>query len=143
MRRAILVLGAALILCAPSYAHAQYSGMDKQNPNEYSDEDSQPLKLMSYVLAPIGFALEWGIVRPLHYLSTDTFLAPILGANTDNDKMTVEPVAELPPPDVITDSTGHEDVTIVPNQPVPPTNPAAEQKASPVAIPPSSQTVMH
>lgn len=130
-----MVLGAALLLCAPSFAHAQYSGMDKQDPNEYNDEDSEPLKLASYVLAPIGFLLEWGIARPLHYLASDTFLAPVLGANTDADKMVVAPIAELPPPDVISDSTEHHDVTIVPNQPEPPTNPAAQSSASAVAAP--------
>jgi hypothetical protein len=133
MRRAAIVLGAALILCAPSFAHAQYSDLDKQNPKEYTDDDSQPLKILSYVLAPIGFALEWGIARPLHYLATDTFLAPVLGANTDNEKLTVPPIAELPPPDEITDTSGtaHHDVVIVPLQPLPPVTPAVPQNAAP------------
>ncbi|HVA77977.1 MAG TPA: hypothetical protein VNF27_08780 [Candidatus Binataceae bacterium] len=135
MRRAAIVLGAALMLCAPGFAHAQYSGMDKQNPNEYNDDDSQPLKLISYVIAPIGFVLEWGVARPLHYLATDTFLAPVLGANTDADKMKVAPIAELPPPDEISDTTEHHDVTIVPNQPESPASPTAQSSASAVSAP--------
>jgi len=142
MRKAALILAAVLLLAAPGFARAQNTGMDKQNPGEYTDDDSQPLKLLSYALAPIGFALEWGVVRPLHYLATDSFLAPILSATTDSDKMTVAPIAELPPLDTITDTTKHEDVTIVPSTAPPPTNPAAEQKASPVSVQPS-QPVLH
>lgn len=140
-----MFLGAALILCAPSFAHAQYSDLDRQNPNQYTDDDSQPLKLLSYVLAPIGFALEWGVARPLHYLATDTFLAPVLGANTDNDKLTVAPIAELPPPDQITDSSGtaHHDFVVVPLQPLPAATPAAPQSAAPAPVPSPGQPVLH
>ncbi|MGH7780014.1 MAG: hypothetical protein ACREQR_09315 [Candidatus Binataceae bacterium] len=133
MRRAAYVLGAALILCAPGFARAQYSDMDKQNPKEYTDDDSQPLKLISYVLAPVGFVLEWGVARPLHYLATDTFLAPVLGANTDADKVTVAPIAELPPPDEITDTNEHRDTIIVPLQPLSPANAAAQPSPPPAA----------
>lgn len=140
-----MFLGAALILCAPSFAHAQYSDLDKQSPKEYTDDDSQPLKLLSYVVAPIGFALEWGIARPLHYLATDTFLAPVLGANTDNEKVSVPPIAELPPPDEMTDSSGatHHDVVIVPLQPLAPVTPIAPQTAAPAAAAPSGQPALH
>lgn len=139
-----MFLGAALILCAPSFAHAQYSDLDKQNPNQYTDDDSQPLKLLSYVLAPIGFALEWGVARPLHYLATDTFLAPVLGANIDNDKLTVAPIAELPPPDQITDSAGtaHHDFVVVPLQPLPPAAGAVPQAATPASASPG-QPALH
>lgn len=144
MRRAAIFLGAALILCAPSFAHAQYSDLDKQNSGEYTDDDSEPLKILSYVLAPIGFALEWGIARPLHYLATDTFLAPVLGATTDREKLTVPPIAELPPPDQITDSTGteHHDFVVVPLQPLPPVTPAVPQSAASPAVP-RGQPALH
>ncbi len=139
-----MLVGAALILCAPSFAHAQYSDLDKQNPNQYTDDDSQPLKLLSYVLAPIGFVLEWGVARPLHYLATDTFLAPVLGANTDKEKLNLPPVAELPPPDQITDSSGtaHHDFVVVPLQPLPPVTPVAPQSSAAATIS-SGQPALH
>jgi len=132
-----LILAAVLLLAVPSFAHAQYSDMDKQAPGEYNDDDSQPLKLLSYALAPIGFVLEWGVARPLHYLATDSFMAPILGANTDADEMTVAPIAELPPLDTISDTTKHEDVLIVPDTAPPPTKPDAGKHAAPVPVQPS------
>jgi hypothetical protein len=139
-----MLVGAALILCAPSFAHAQYSDLDKQNPNQYTDDDSQPLKLLSYVLAPIGFVLEWGVARPLHYLATDTFLAPVLGANTDNEKLSLPPIAELPPPDQITDSSGtaHHDFVVVPLQPLPPVTPVGPQSSAAATIS-SGQPALH
>ncbi len=139
MRRAAIILGIALLL-APTLAHAQ--NLDNQNTQEYSDdEDGQPLKLFSYLLAPFGWALEYGVARPLHYLATDTFLAPVLGANVENDGLTVQPIAELPPPDEITEPTGHHDTVITPEMPPPPsaTAPAASAQST---APPGNQPAL-
>ena len=76
MRRAIILLSAALILGAPHLARAQYEDTDRQNPNEYTDEDSQPLRIFAYFPRRSGIALEWGMARPLHYLATKPALAP-------------------------------------------------------------------
>jgi hypothetical protein len=71
---------------------------DKQNPNEYTDtEDGQPIKIVSYFIAPIGYALEWGVARPLHYLATKTALAPIMSGDTERSQIynpgpTAEPI---------------------------------------------------
>jgi len=59
MWRAIICLSAALILGVPNLAAAQVIDDDRQNPNEYTDEDSQPLRMLSYFVAPVGFLLEW------------------------------------------------------------------------------------
>jgi hypothetical protein len=120
--------------------------MDSQHPNEYTDEDSQPLKLMSYVLAPVGFLLEWTVARPLHYLANESPLAPALGANTDSEGLSPPNVAPLPPPDVITESNEHIDTTIVPAPESAQgyqTKPPAPNSAAAVAPPASSQSVMH
>jgi hypothetical protein len=100
MRRAIILLSAALILGAPHLARAQYEDTDRQNPNEYTDEDSQPLRLLAYFASPIGFALEWGIARPLHYLATKTALAPVLDAQTREPEFVPPPTADIPLDDV-------------------------------------------
>src|SRR5271166_4366769 len=82
MWRAIICLSAALILGVPNLAAAQYTETDRQNPAEYTEEDSQPLRMIAYFVAPIGFLLEWGVARPLHYVATDTFLAPAFNSDT-------------------------------------------------------------
>jgi hypothetical protein len=67
----------------PAISHAQYDDEDLQHPNQYNDvEDGQLLKLFSYVLNPVGMGLEWGVARPLHYLATQTPLAPVLSGDT-------------------------------------------------------------
>ena len=89
MRRLILWMVFALAIAMPASALAQQGPYnDKQNPNEYTDtEDGQILKVFSYVIAPIGYALEWGVTRPLHYLATKTSLAPALSGDTEYSEM--------------------------------------------------------
>jgi hypothetical protein len=113
MWRATFALVVALLLVAPSFARAQASDLDRQDATEYDDQDSQVLNMVSYALRPIGFTLEWGIARPLHYLATKSPLAPVLGANTDSDNDRLPPVTELPLPDDIEESTTtHHDTVI-------------------------------
>ena len=75
--------------------------MDRQNPTEYDDQDSQFLNIVGYGLRPLGFMLEWGVARPLHYLAARSPVAPVLGANTDSDSDRLPPITELPLPDDI------------------------------------------
>lgn len=94
----------ALMMAIPAMALAQQGPYnDKQNPNEYTDtEDGQTLKVVSYILAPIGYALEWGVTRPLHYLATKTSLAPMMSGDTEyseinNPGPTVMPIEPVTP----------------------------------------------
>lgn len=100
MWRAIIYLSAALIVGAPNLARAQYQDTDRQNPAEYTDEDSQPLRIAAYLLAPIGFALEWGVARPIHYVATNTFLAPVFNGDTREPAYRPPAIAEIPLDDV-------------------------------------------
>jgi hypothetical protein len=139
MWRATLALVAALLLVAPSFARAQgYSDLDKQDATEYDDQDSQLLNMVSYVLRPIGFTLEWGVARPLHYLATKSPLAPVLGANTDSDSDRLPPVTQLPLPDDIEESstTHHDTVISSPYQ-------APVSSATPGLSAGSNQPVLH
>ncbi len=95
MWRAVICLCAALLLAAPNFAHAQYADTDEQNPKEYRDEDSQPVRMMAYVLSPIGFLLEWTVARPAHYIATDSFLAPVFG-EVPEPTWTPPAIAEIP-----------------------------------------------
>ena len=105
MRRLILSTIFALAIAMPAGALAQQGPYnDKQNPNEYTDtEDGQLLKVVSYFIAPIGYALEWGVTRPLHYLATKTSLAPAMSGDTEYSQMynpgpNVAPIVPAPPP---------------------------------------------
>ena len=104
MRRLILWMVFALAIAMPASALAQQGPYnDKQNPNEYTDtEDGQLLKVFSYVIAPIGYALEWGVTRPLHYLATKTALAPAMSGDTEYSEMynpgpSAQPIVPVPP----------------------------------------------
>ena len=136
MWRATLALGAALALVAPSLAHAQFSTLDRQDPTEYNDQDSQLLNIVSYGLRPIGYMLEWGVARPLHYLATSSAVAPVLGANTDEESEKLPPVTELPLPDDIQESTEHKETLIKRYE-------APAASSSPASLPAGSQPVLH
>jgi hypothetical protein len=97
MWRAIICLSAALMLGVPKLAAAQYySDTDRQNPAEYTDEDSEPLRMLAYLVAPIGFVLEWGVARPLHYVATNTFLEPVFNGDTREPAYQPPAIAEIP-----------------------------------------------
>ena len=96
MRRAIICLSAALIFGVPSLARAQYADNDRQNPTEYTDEDSHPVRIVAYILAPVGFILEWGVARPLHYIASETFLAPVFNGDVREPAYRPPAIAEIP-----------------------------------------------
>ena len=146
MRRWIISIVLALAIAAPTIALAQQGPYnDKQNPNEYTDtEDGQVLKLASYILAPIGYALEWGVVRPLHYLATRTPLAPALSGDTEYSEMynpgpNVAPIIPGSPPATVT-SKGAAPPTYIERTPVGPSGVPAP--LVPLTSPPA-QPAMH
>jgi len=83
MKRAAICLLALLALSLPHLSHAQDFD-DEYGPPPYNDvEDGQVLRLAGYILAPFGYALEWGVTRPMHYAATDTALKPVLSGDTE------------------------------------------------------------
>ncbi|MGH7813423.1 MAG: hypothetical protein ACREQI_05405 [Candidatus Binataceae bacterium] len=135
MWRAAICLGAALVLASPSFSHAQYNDTDVQHPKEYNDEDSQPLSLASYAVYPLGFALEWLVARPLHYVTGESPLAPAFrpADNTAGQPAPVLPIypdysllseheAEMPPQEIVIQpgASGQTSVSSAPEQPVAP-----------------------
>jgi hypothetical protein len=47
--------------------------------DEYDDTQSYPLRVAAYVVYPIGYAAEWLIFRPFHYLVSRPSLEPVFG----------------------------------------------------------------
>ncbi|MBV8775216.1 MAG: hypothetical protein JO166_23210 [Deltaproteobacteria bacterium] len=101
----LIVFALGLILLGPGISRAQNENLDEPNTTQYRDvDDGQPLKLVSYILTPFGMALEWGLMRPLHYLATQTSAAPLLSGDkgspffTNNDNGNQVPAGTFAPP---------------------------------------------
>jgi hypothetical protein len=109
MRTLAIAVLLAAVLAWPPASNAQQqqnsnnNGWQLHDPNEYRQEDSHPVRAIASLLSPVGWALEWGLARPWHYVATNTFLAPVLNGGQDDDTWseyygTPGPVAEVPIP---------------------------------------------
>jgi hypothetical protein len=146
MRRLMLWMVLAMVTAMPVRAFAQQGPYnDKQNPNEYTDtEDGQVLKVVSYFIAPIGYALEWGVTRPLHYLATKTSLAPAMSGDTEYSEMynpgpNVAPIVPAPPANT-SSSENSAQQTYIERTPVGPVT--VPPPLAPLTTPPA-QPVLH
>lgn len=63
MKRALLVMTLALTLATSLLVRPAAAV-----PDEYDDTQSHPLRIAVYLLYPIGYAAEWLIFRPFHYM---------------------------------------------------------------------------
>jgi hypothetical protein len=71
MTRRLLGLGLAIwLLGAPGMARAH---------DAYDDSQSHPLRLAAYALNPAGFAVEWLVMRPIHFLVSTPGLERVFG----------------------------------------------------------------
>ncbi|MGB8683581.1 MAG: hypothetical protein WCD12_11920 [Candidatus Binatus sp.] len=146
MRKVAIIFCAALFVGLPTVSHAQYNDNDQQNPKEYTDEDSQPLELFADILYPVGYALEWAIARPMHYLSHNSSAAPIFRPVGGDDMSPPPPVPIIPDNtmDEVTTSTTPQDWS--PTRKPLTTNATVVRQAVPPAapLPPSSgQPTLH
>jgi hypothetical protein len=96
MRRDAIIFCAAVLLALPTISNAQYNDNDQQNPKEYHDEDSQALALVSYLFYPIGYAFEWAVARPLHYITSESPVAPVFRPVGGDDQTPPPPVPIIP-----------------------------------------------
>lgn len=60
MRRKIATLALLGVMTMSGAAYAV--------PDEYDDSQAHPLRLAAYLVHPVGYALEWVIFRPFHWL---------------------------------------------------------------------------
>ncbi len=47
--------------------------------DDYDDSQSNPLRIIAYVLHPVGYAVEWLFMRPFYRVVSQEDLAPIFG----------------------------------------------------------------
>ena len=67
------LLVAALLALSPGIGRAT------DGSREYEDSIMHPLRLGSYLLHPVGFALEWLVARPFHYIISRPYLDRVFG----------------------------------------------------------------
>ena len=96
MRRVAIIFCAALLVALPTVSRAQYNDTDQQHPNEYNDEDSQPLAIVADILYPIGYAAEWLVTRPAHWLANDSPASPVYRPVGGRDTSPPPPVPIIP-----------------------------------------------
>ncbi len=148
MRRAAIILCAALVLGLPTVSHAQYNDNDQQNPKEYHDDDSQLLAIVSYALYPIGYAFEWVVARPLHYVTNESPAAPVFKPVDGSDEAAPPPAPIIPDNTLnsaAAESTTPQDWSPHNSNAVPAwgvAKPAPPSK-SPPAVPSTSQPALH
>jgi hypothetical protein len=140
MRRAAIILFAALFVALPAISHAQYNDNDQQNPKEYTDDDSHPLALFADVLYPIGYAAEWLVARPMHWVANDSPASPMYRPVGGND------TAPAPLVPIIPDNTMDQASTTTTPQDWSPTrspvttNTTTIKQSAPAALPSTSIT---
>lgn len=61
-------IASMLALSVPARAH-----------DAYDDSESYPLRVVAYVLHPVGWAIEWLVARPIHFLVSQPPIEPISG----------------------------------------------------------------
>jgi hypothetical protein len=76
MRRVVIaILVAATLGLGSVSAKAEYDAAE----DEYNDGITHPLRLAGYLAHPIGFAAEWLIGRPFHFVISRPYLDKVFG----------------------------------------------------------------
>ncbi|HVN90298.1 MAG TPA: hypothetical protein VMT61_10840 [Candidatus Binataceae bacterium] len=129
MKRLVFAVVIAMGLACPMMANAQVntrwymgppSDADTRDPYQYRDVDNaQILQLVAYAMTPAGMVLEWGLTRPLHYLATQTPLAPALSGDIDYYFFGQNNNADLVPPGTFNPSPMNLSNTFQPAGPEP------------------------
>jgi len=70
MTRTIALLLLLVLVSLPVRAEAH---------DAYDDSQSHPLRIVAYVLHPVGYALEWLAMRPIHFVVSEPKLEPVFG----------------------------------------------------------------
>ncbi|HUA33954.1 MAG TPA: hypothetical protein VMA09_10145 [Candidatus Binataceae bacterium] len=143
MKRAAMVIAAALFLLAPQFAHAQSFVEDRQHPDDYTDEDSQPLAIASYVLYPIGWAVEWGIARPLKWSATKGPLSFIYKPADADENGPPPPIAYIPDNSLTAESSSPIPAPVSGAPTARPRYGVVQAPVEQPIAPPSSQPALH
>jgi hypothetical protein len=61
---------------------------------QYEDAFSNPLRLAYYMIYPVGFSLEWLVMRPLHYVISRPYLDKFFGYTAIGEEGTTRQMGE-------------------------------------------------
>ena len=87
----LLMAGLVMAMLALSSGTVRAS----ESPNdEYDDSIMHPLRLAYYVAHPVGFAAEWLIGRPFHYLISRPYLDEIFGYHPSSEESSYRQLGE-------------------------------------------------
>lgn len=94
MKRLIVaaLLACTLAVSAPVPVHAQAE--PEADIVGYTDAFSNPLRLAYYFVYPVGFTMEWVIMRPLHYLFSRPYNSRFFGYTPIGHEGTYEKMGE-------------------------------------------------
>jgi hypothetical protein len=67
------LVGTVMLLCLASMP------LPARAHDAYDDSESHPLRLVAYAVHPVGFALEWLVARPIHFLVSQPQLERVFG----------------------------------------------------------------
>jgi hypothetical protein len=77
MKRLLVALMVASMVAVTAHvASADERYADEQ---QYEDAFSNPLRLAYYVIYPVGFTVEWLVMRPFHYIVSRPGLDRVFG----------------------------------------------------------------
>ena len=77
MKRLLVALMVASMVSVT--AHVASAADRYADEQQYEDAFSNPLRLAYYVIYPIGFTVEWLVMRPFHYIVSRPGLDRIFG----------------------------------------------------------------
>jgi hypothetical protein len=81
----------AILALALSFALGSTSAFAA--PDEYDDSQSNPLRIVAYLLHPAAFLVEWTVFRPFHFLVSATRSQEALFGHTPHPPILAEPQA--------------------------------------------------
>jgi hypothetical protein len=73
VKRLLAVLMVVFALSAPGVASAA------EPVDAYDDSQSHPFRIIGYIVHPVGYALEWAIFRPIHWVVAQPNLEKVFG----------------------------------------------------------------
>lgn len=88
---AVLMMAMTLTLAAGS---ATVRADSSQEEATYEDAFSNPLRLAYYLVYPIGFSVEWLVMRPLHYIISRPYLDRFFGYEAIGEEGTYSRMGE-------------------------------------------------